>query len=112
MLRTRDFEATIAFYSGLLGMECVAQMDGWAALAKDEIEIMVAAPNVHEPFEKSSFTGSLYIRCEDVDAIWIQLKTKADVVYPLADFDYGMREFAIRDNNGYLLQFGRPLEDE
>jgi len=28
------------------------------------------------------------------------------VVYPIESFDYGMREFAIRDNNGYILQFG------
>ena len=29
--------------------------------------------------------------------------------YPIEDFHYGMREFAIFDNNGYLLQFGQPL---
>jgi hypothetical protein len=23
--------------------------------------------------------------------------------------DYGMREFAIHDNNGYVLQFGQPV---
>ncbi|MFN5228579.1 MAG: hypothetical protein ACK5Q3_18600 [Planctomycetota bacterium] len=28
----------------------------------------------------------------------------------LEDFDYGMREFAIYDNNGYLLQFGQSLQ--
>jgi hypothetical protein len=27
----------------------------------------------------------------------------------MEDFHYGMREFAIFDNNGYLLQFGQPL---
>ena len=25
--------------------------------------------------------------------------------------NYGMREFGIYDNNGYLLQFGSPLDD-
>jgi hypothetical protein len=29
--------------------------------------------------------------------------------YPLKDFDYGMREFTIRDNNGYILQFGPEI---
>jgi len=112
LLRTHDLQATIAFYRDLLGMECVAQTEDWAALAKDQLEIMVATPNAHEPFDKAVFTGSLYIRCEDADAVWNQLKTKASVVYPLEDFEYGMREFAIRDNNGYVLQFGTPLEDE
>jgi hypothetical protein len=27
-------------------------------------------------------------------------------LYPLEDFDYGMREFAIYDSKGYLFQFG------
>ena len=31
--------------------------------------------------------------------LWRRLKDKAAVVYPHEDFDYGMREFAIRDNN-------------
>jgi hypothetical protein len=31
------------------------------------------------------------------------------IVYPLEDFPYGMREFAIRDNNGYILQFGQEI---
>jgi len=31
------------------------------------------------------------------------------VVYPLEDCAYGMREFAIRDNNGYILQFGQEI---
>jgi hypothetical protein len=37
------------------------------------------------------------------------LKDHARVCYPIEDFHYGMREFAIFDNNGYLLQFGQPL---
>ncbi len=112
LLRTHDLPATVAFYRDVLGMECVAHMDDWAALAQDDVEIMVATPNAHQPFENASFTGSLYFRCEDVDAMWNKLKAKVSVVYPLENFDYGMREFAIRDNNGYLLQFGTPLEDE
>jgi hypothetical protein len=35
---------------------------------------------------------------------------QSPVVYPIEDFSYGMREFAIRDNSGYILQFGKPTE--
>ena len=44
---------------------------------------------------------------DDANALWLQLKDKATVVYPIEEFDYGMREFAIRDINGYILQFGQ-----
>jgi uncharacterized glyoxalase superfamily protein PhnB len=112
MLRTHDLDATIAFYHDLLGFQCASRMEGWAALQNGGVEIMIATPNAHEPFAKPVFTGSLYFHADDLDACWLQVKNKAEVVYPIEDFDYGMREFAIRDNNGYLLQFGTPLEEQ
>jgi uncharacterized glyoxalase superfamily protein PhnB len=51
------------------------------------------------------------MKLDDVDSLWQQLKDKTTVVYPLENFFYGMREFAIRDNNAYLLQFGSEIED-
>jgi hypothetical protein len=43
-----------------------------------------------------------------VDGLWQRLKDRARVCYPIENFEYGMRELAIYDNNGYLLQFGQP----
>lgn len=83
--------------------------EGWAVLRKNEIELMLSLPNAHEAFDKIQFTGSFYFKLEDVDALWAQLKDKTTVVYPIENFEYGMREFAIRDNNGYILQFGQEI---
>ena len=33
-----------------------------------------------------------------------------EVRWPIDTFEYGMREFAIRDCNGYTLAFGQPVE--
>jgi len=52
------------------------------------------------PFDAPAFTGS---------ELWNSLKDVVKVCYPMEDFFYGMREFAIYDNNGYMLQFGSPL---
>jgi uncharacterized glyoxalase superfamily protein PhnB len=109
MLWTDDLDASIAFYRDLLGFECVNHIEGWAVLKKDAVELMLSLPNAHEPFDKIQFTGSFYFYPDNVDALWQHLKDKAQVVYPLEDFDYGMREFAIRDNNGYILQFGQEI---
>lgn len=103
-----EIAPAIAFYHDVLGFECDSRMEAWACLTKDGVEVMFALPNAHLRFDKPQFTGSLYFRCDDVDAIWEQVKARAEVVYPVEDFEYGMREFAIRDNNGYLLQFGAP----
>ena len=109
MLWTNDLNQTVAFYRDLLGFECIHRMEGWALLHKDSVELMLPLANAHEPFDKIQFTGSSYFHPDEVDELWQQIKDKAMVVYPLEDFGYGMREFAIRDNNGYILQFGQEI---
>lgn len=109
MLTVTDIPGTIAYYQQMLGFEVANQMEGWAVVLRDGVEVMFALPNEHVPFEKPLLTGSLYFRVDDVDALWNAVKEKASVVYPLEDFDYGMREFAIHDNNGYCLQFGAEI---
>jgi uncharacterized glyoxalase superfamily protein PhnB len=111
MLRTKDLRGTVEFYTDVLGFTCAAASEefGWASLQRDSVELMVALPNAHEPFDEARFTGSLYFHCEDVDVAWKRLAGRARVCYPPETFDYGMREFAIYDNNGYLLQFGQPV---
>jgi len=111
MLYTKDLKGTVDFYTGIFGFECRAceESQGWAAVDRDGLEIMFALPNEHIPFEKPAFTGSFYINTDDVDAIWEQLKGKCHVGYEPETFAYGMREFAVYDNNGYLIQFGQPV---
>lgn len=110
MLTVPDVAASVSFYRDTLGFACANGMSGWASMNKDGVEIMFALPNAHLPFERPQFTGSLYFRCGDVDSLWQAVKDKAEIVYPLESFDYGMREFAMRDNNGYLLQFGQEIQ--
>jgi uncharacterized glyoxalase superfamily protein PhnB len=112
MLRTKDLQATIDFYTERLGFVCdgLSEEDGWASLHRDDVVLMVATPNEHVPFDVPAFTGSFYFNVDNVDALWAALKDRARIGYPMEDFHYGMREFAIYDNNGYMLQFGSPLQ--
>ena len=113
MLWTEDVEGTLNFYSETLGFAIVNRIDelGWASLALDDAAIMISRPNEHIPYDKIGFTGSFYFGTDDADAIWNKIKDKVRVCYDIEDFDYGMREFAIYDNNGYLLQFGQEIAD-
>lgn len=111
MLWTEDLKGSVDFYVERLGFTCneLNEEWGWASLSIDDTGIMLARPNEHTPYEKIAFTGSFYFNTDDVDALWEQLKDKAEVCYGIEDFHYGMREFAIFDNNGYLLQFGQEI---
>ena len=73
---------------------------------------MLSAFNAHEGDVAARFTGSLYLRCDDVDAWWERLKDSTRVCYPIEDFAYGVREFGIYDGNGYLIQFGQRLSNQ
>ena len=109
MLNTWDLRASIAFYTDILGFECEKLSEGgWASLKRDGVAIMFASPNQHMGYTAPALTGSLYFKTTDVDGLWQRLKDKTRVCYPIENFEYGMREFAIFDNNGYLLQFGQP----
>ena len=114
MLWTEDLQASIAFYTQILGFTCAEFNEEWqwAALHLDAIELMLAQPNQHTPYDKIGFTGSFYIEVDDVETLWLRLKNKTTIVYELETFDWGMKEFAIKDNNGYMLQFGQNMRHE
>ncbi len=113
MLWTNDIKASIDFYQNFLGFELDNYNEGWGwcHMHKDKVCVMFTT-NEHAPNRESlKFTGSFYIYTKDVDELWNELKTKATVCYEPANFAHNMREFGIYDNNGYLLQFGRELEE-
>jgi len=114
MLETESLRQTVEFYTELLGFTCQeyfpdAENPVWASLQRDDVEIMFTARNEHSTIEKPTMTGSLYLNPDNVDEAWEQLKDKVTIEYPIENFDYGMREFAIRDCNGYLVQFGQEI---
>lgn len=50
---------------------------------KDAAEIMFSVPNVHLPFARTIFTGSLYTNTDNVDHWWNKLKNQIEIVCPL-----------------------------
>jgi uncharacterized glyoxalase superfamily protein PhnB len=114
MMSTEDLHGTIDFYTNVLGFTCGEFNEdwGWATLTIGDIAIMIARPNEHVPYDKIGFTGSFYFSTDDVEAMWEKLRDKVRICYGIEDFEYGMREFAIYDNNGYTLQFGQEIKAE
>ena len=114
MFTTDQLTETIEFYTSVLGFQCITYSKdyGWASLERDGLQIMLNTPNAHLPFKKPQWTGSLYFYTDKVDEIWDQVKNYTRICYPLETFEYGMREFAIYDNNGYLLKFGQSVMEE
>ncbi|SHF05439.1 bleomycin resistance protein [Chryseobacterium sp. OV279] len=112
ILWTDNMDETIGFYTQILGFTLMGRNDEWqwASLKKDDVQIMLSQNDYEKP-NGIGFTGSFYFNVDDVDDLWEDLKTKAKVCYEIETFEWEMREFAIYDNNGYLLQFGQPVDN-
>ncbi len=110
MLEVENMDETIVFYETILDFKCIERYnDEWAMVQKDDVSIMFSNRFFKEDYPSTYMTGSLYIYTDDIDVIWQILKDKVHVCYPIENFEYGMREFAIYDNNGYRLQFGQEI---
>jgi len=105
-----DINATINFYCDLLGFCCIERHEENAVLELADMRLRISLPFPQEPFDHPHFTGSLYFEPENVDALWSAVKDKTQVIQQLSDYANGQREFSIRDINGYMLQFGVPIQ--
>ena len=56
--------------------------------------------------------NSIWMRVKHVEALYaMHLQRKADIVSPLANQPYGMKEYTVRELNGYYISFASPVAD-
>lgn len=113
ILWVNDVRATIDWYVNTLGFEEANYVEkwNWGQVIKDGIRIMFGKPQEFEKHDKSEFTGSLYFNVDSIESLWQKLQNSSLVYYPLETFEYEMKEFAIKDINGYILQFGQDVSN-
>src|ERR1700749_4616012 len=110
MIHVPDVSATVRWYVSL-GFKLIRQNEedgetNWAKLSFGSSEIMLNAGG--KPCTDHRREVDLYITTDNVDDLHWQLKDRVEVVEGLYDAFYGMREFIIRDINGFWLTFGQP----
>ncbi|MEM6525619.1 MAG: VOC family protein [Bacteroidota bacterium] len=55
---------------------------------------------------------AMMIFTHDVDKVYKRLKeNEVEIINPIGTRDYGMRDFDIKDPDGYILSFGQGLEN-
>lgn len=106
MLQTLDMERTIGWYESVLGFHCDGKQEQWCRLSQDGVAIMLMNNDHLGP---PHATATQYIAVDDADALWAAIKDCCRAEWGPTDMLYGLREFAVKDPNGYLLSFGSPI---
>ncbi len=115
MIHVPDVSSTADWYASIgFSIRRIAREDGdgsevvWAALTLGESEIMLNAGGKASDSQRREF--DLYIHVENVEDVRKRLDGRVNFVEDLHDTFYGMREFIIRDCNGFWITFGQPLK--
>jgi catechol 2,3-dioxygenase-like lactoylglutathione lyase family enzyme len=84
-------------------------------LSRDGLPLMLrhaADPGRIVPNEKQGGTWDVFFWVDDAEALCAEMRARgADVVYgPVVQTEYDMKEFAVRDPEGYVLGFGQEWQ--
>jgi uncharacterized glyoxalase superfamily protein PhnB len=109
-----DMRASLDFYIDVLGFTQtgyypIASAPVRTEIRRDGVAIVLFSVGGHIEAESPALSGALYLFPEDVDKLANELRNKVPFAWGPEDTEYGLREFAIRDPNGYILVFGQPI---
>jgi catechol 2,3-dioxygenase-like lactoylglutathione lyase family enzyme len=116
-----DLQQAVEFYRERLGFEVTyhapAPNPFFAIVARDGVQLMlkVVAEHVGALPNRSRHPYAhwdAYVHVPDPDSLAAEFRDRG-VTFdaPLTDTDDGLRGFELTDHDGYLLFFGRPVDD-
>lgn len=116
-LMVENVKETIDFYKNILNfsiIDSVPNSDGnfdFAILSKDQCTLMLQKKeNLIEEYpiletEQIKPSLSLFFLTDDIQKLATLVKKKTSFLKEIHETSYGTKEFAIADNNGYVLTF-------
>lgn len=111
MIHVPDVRAAVEWYTSI-GFKLVRENEedgevNWASLTLGNSELMFNRGGTSSKAHRREV--DLYIHSAAVDELWRKLKDGVQVVEDPHDTFYGMREFIVRDLNGFWITFGEPV---
>ena len=108
-----DLARSAAWYRDVLGFGIHDVGDpGWRWLQRDACVILAGeCPDAPPPAATGDHAYFAYIEVEGIDAFHAELVARGvDILKPLRDEPWGMREFAIRTIDGHRMMFGEAVD--
>ena len=118
MLAVTDLVRTVRFYVEKLGFNCNSLHGDppvWCDLDRDGQSIMFNAPPrehvIRDVPASSKDYQIFYAMVSDVVALHAEYRSRGVAVTELRVTFYGMKEFEVRDPDGYWLWFGQATDE-
>lgn len=110
MLATDDMDATISFYSKVLGFAPTMKSPEYSIVERDGQTIHFQKAASEEVMKCMREHTEIYIEVSGIHALWEHVKTFRNQyrIRDLFDREYGMTEFHIGDPHGCLVFVGEP----
>jgi uncharacterized glyoxalase superfamily protein PhnB len=116
-----DVNKTTDYYTRVLGFTLIASVPetgvyNWAMVQRDGITMMFQSlKSIQEDMpslniQSKGSLGTFYIRMKGVDEFYKELKGSVELGHDLRTTFYGMKEFTIKDLNGYYLTFAEEVK--
>jgi|GEM_PF-699527 catechol 2,3-dioxygenase-like lactoylglutathione lyase family enzyme len=120
LLNVEDVSRSMAFYRDRLGFNVLHEWKHGNRVTGASFELFGVRLMVNEPGNVDSTKrrnrpayedAVLYFTVENVDLLHGQLDNSDGIIGEIWNHDYGMRDFYVRDPDGYELGFGTPIEE-
>lgn len=111
---------SVDFYTRELGFTLVASVPetgtyNWAMVQRDTVTMMFQTlESIHEDMPSRKITGkgsigTFFIKMKGIDQLYAALNGKVEIPLDMRTTFYGMKEFAVKDPDGYLLVFAEDM---
>lgn len=106
-VHVRDLDRSIDFYQSL-GFDLVRRDETFAELSWNGVLFFL--DSAQPPPAVSTPAANVRVMVADVDAYWERVRELAiPVLKPIADKDYGLRDFTVLDPDGFGIRFASRL---
>lgn len=124
LLNVMDVHRSIGFYEKFLGFKVKTLWEdgdnAWASLERPGIKLMINGKTIkdrelgrrgRERSKRRTYSDAVfYFYIDDVEPLHTELKQSGYKVSEIEDEFYGVRDFFVRDPDGYELGFAAPLK--
>ncbi len=120
-IMVQNVNETLTYYIDVLGFDLIDTNPSsgefeWGYVMLDNVGLMFqeekSLKNEYPELDSLTVGGALtlYIRIQHIDAFYEKIKEKVSIVKAMNTTFYGTNEFAIKDNNNFILTFSEAPE--